>query len=232
MKDIDFFEQCMNYRFKNTELLQEALTHSSYANEKHDGRPCNERLEFFGDSVLGIIISEYLFKTCPRSFEGDLTRARATIVCEKSLAEAARRENIGTYLKLGRGEEKTGGRNRDSVLSDATEALIAALYLDAGFEKTKEWVLKILSPAIKSAVVGKLFWDYKTLLQEKLQSMGEDGNVVYTVTAEEGPDHNKIFEISAYFNNELIGKASGKSKKAAELSAAKDALEKLDGKAY
>ncbi len=232
MKDIDFFEKCMNHRFKNTQLLEEALTHSSYANEKHDGRPCNERLEFFGDSVLGLIISEYLFKTCPRSFEGDLTRARATIVCEKSLAEAARKENIGTYLNLGKGEEKTGGRNRDSVLSDATEALIAALYLDAGIEKTKEWVLKILSPAIKSAVVGNLFWDYKTLLQEKLQSMGKEGNITYKVTDETGPDHNKIFEISVYFNEEFIEKASGKSKKAAELEAAKKALEKIDGKAY
>jgi ribonuclease-3 len=210
----------LGYRFKNKELLKVALTHSSYGNEKHC--KCNERLEFLGDSVLSIIVSDYLFRNMPAVDEGDLSKTRASLVCEQSLAEFAKKISLGDKLLLGKGEEAAGGRARASILSDAFEAVLAAIYLDSGIEAARKWILNLMAPALKLALKGKTYHDYKTILQEEVQKKG--GRVTYRVTAESGPDHHKDFEVEVFIDEKKAADGSGMSKKDAEQNAAKRAL--------
>ncbi|MGN1059769.1 MAG: ribonuclease III, partial [Clostridia bacterium] len=213
--------------FNNKELLKTALTHSSFANENRGKHILfNERLEFLGDSVLSLIVSNYLFENYQKLPEGDLTKARATIVCERSLWECAVAIEMGNFLILGKGEEQTGGRTRVSILADAYEALIAAIYLDGGIAVVREWLLGQLYDTILNAVKGKTFTDYKTALQERVQSHGA-ANIHYEVVDESGPDHRKSFLVHVAVNGEVMGMGEGKSKKSAEQMAAHDALSKL-----
>ena len=208
------------YNFKNKELLKIALTHSSYANENHC--TCNERFEFLGDSVLSIIISDYLFRHMPGVNEGELSKIRAALVCEQSLAEMSRMLDIGKNLLLGKGEEAMGGRTRASILSDAFEAVLAAIYLDSGLEEAEKWVINLMTPSLKLAIKGKLNHDYKTLLQEEVQKNA--GKVSYNVIAEKGPDHHKDFEVEVLINGKRVASAFGVNKKDAEQNAARLAL--------
>lgn len=225
MKD---FQEKINYEFKNENYLKEALTHSSYVNEnKRCKVNYNERLEFLGDSVLGIIISHYLFEKKKNVKEGELTKLRAMIVCEESLSEVADEINLGKYLFLGKGEEATGGRERTSILADAMEAVIASIYLDGGFLKAKKFVLKYMKQIIKNSMDGKIFRDYKTHLQEVLQSQ-KTGNINYKLVEEVGPDHNKKFLVEVLLDQESLGFGKGRTKKEAEQMAAKEALNKVD----
>lgn len=222
------FQSISRYTFHNIETLVTAFTHSSYANEnKEYNMTSNERLEFLGDAVLNIIVSDYIYRHYPEFPEGELTRIRASVVCEGSLAQCAKKLNIGNYLLLGKGEEMTGGRERDSILSDAFEAVLAAIYLDGSFEQAKTWALKQLSETIKAAADGTAFRDYKTLLQEYVQR-SNDEKIEYEIVKESGPDHNKLFYVEIKLNNKVIGKGKGRSKKESEQNAAKHALEKLD----
>lgn len=213
-------EKKINYEFKNKSLLSTALTHSSYANEK-GGAPYNERLEFLGDSVLGIITAEYLFKNHKDFPEGELTKVRAALVCEKALFSFAKEIDLGEYLFLGKGELHTGGRNRPSILADAFEALIAAIYLDGGMEQAKKFVLHFIVGAQEQAI--EINTDYKTKLQEIIQKNPEE-RIEYVTLGETGPDHDKRFIVAVKLNSNIIGKGEGKSKKKAEQIAAKEAL--------
>lgn len=218
--NIKEFQEKINYKFKNEDLLVTALTHSSYANEC--GGLYNERLEFLGDSVLGFITAEYFFshrKTVP---EGELTRLRAVTVCEKSLFGFAKEIDLGSYILLGKGEMNTGGRERPSILSDAFEAVIAAIYLDGGMESAKEFVLRFVreSQGHKNEVA---FRDHKTVLQEIIQRNPEE-KLEYVLVGESGPAHDKIFEVEIHLNSNCIGRGSGHSKKLAEQAAAGEAL--------
>lgn len=217
-------EEKIGYHFKNKELLREALTHSSYAKErKAQHIKYNERLEFLGDAVLSIVVSDYIFKNCPELPEGELTKLRAALVCEKSLYDFARQIDLGSYLVLSRGEYRNGGAERPSILSDAFEALIAAIYIDGGIEPAKNHVLNFVVPAIKSSK-PKRVKDYKTTLQEIVQkNPGE--RLEYVITGESGPDHNKHFTVEVHLNSNVIGKGGGHSKKEAEQQAAREALE-------
>ncbi len=214
----------IGYRFKNKNLLTEALTHSSYANEhKAKHIKYNERLEFLGDAVLSIVVSDYIFKNCPELPEGELTKLRASLVCEKSLFEFAKKINLGQYLILSKGEKNNGGANRPSIVSDAFEALIAAIYIDGGIEPASKHILNFVIPAIKNAT-NKKIRDYKTTLQEIIQkNPGEQ--LEYVLVKESGPDHNKHFVVEVHLNSNVIGKGGGKSKKEAEQQAAREALE-------
>ncbi|MBR2152146.1 MAG: ribonuclease III [Clostridia bacterium] len=215
-------QQKINYQFKDTKLLQNALTHSSYANETHKPEMSNERLEFLGDAVLSIIVSDYLFDHFRHIPEGELTRLRAASVCERSLCEFAKKLGLGQHLFLSRGEQNTGGRERSSILADAFEALIAAIYLDGGIEKAREFVLSY----VKESIEGQqkvAFKDYKTALQEVIQQNPED-RLCYVPAGESGPDHNKTFRVEVTINSNVVGVGEGKSKKDAEQSAAKEAL--------
>lgn len=217
-------EDRIKYKFKDKSLLIRALTHSSYSNEQKSAKiKNNERIEFLGDSVLGLIVSDYIFKKYTNHPEGDLTRFRAIVVCENTLSSAARNIRLGEYLFLGRGEEGTGGRKRNSILADAFEAIIGAIYLDGGFDASRNFVLYNLSPFIEQAAEGRLFLDYKTQLQEIIQQESHS-NIVYRVVKEEGPDHNKIFFVEVNNNEHILGAGKGKSKKEAEQNAAKAAL--------
>lgn len=213
-------EEQLGYRFKDPALLTEALCHSSYANEKRGALHCNERLEFLGDSVLSIVVSTYLFRhtTLP---EGDLTKIRASLVCERSLYEWAKQIDLGAYLLLGHGEEQTGGRERPSVLSDAFEAVIAAIYLDGGMEPAQRHILRFLPERYDRP--SEAFRDYKTVLQEVIQQNPEE-HIEYVLVGEEGPDHAKTFSVEVRLNSNIIGRGSGRSKKIAEQMAAKEAL--------
>lgn len=222
MNYIQHFEKITNHTFNNKTLLKIALTHSSYANEKKS-RVYNERLEFLGDSVLSLIVSNLLYSNTHHLKEGDMSKMRANLVCEKSLAECAGKINLGKYLYLGTGEERTGGRERASVLADATEALIAALYLDAGFEKASEFVLSLLHDKTELILKGEYISDYKTELQERIQSHSPEAPE-YKIISETGPDHSKTFEAAVYVSGKMIGSGIGKTKKDAEQSAAKAAL--------
>ena len=222
--NIDFFEQKINYEFKNKEYILEALTHSSYSNENKN-YPFNERLEFLGDSVLSIVISDYLFKKETKLPEGELTKIRANIVCEESLSEVSKNIHLGKYMLLGKGEEATGGRERISILADALEAVIAAIYLDGGIKCAREFILTNMEKIINDSIKGKIFRDYKTCLQEVLQSNGEN-NIWYKLIEEKGPDHNKRFVMEVGINDTVLGVGEGKSKKDAEQVAAKCALDK------
>ncbi|MCT4594873.1 MAG: ribonuclease III [Anaeromicrobium sp.] len=224
---LDEISKKISYEFNNISLLNEALTHSSYANEnKKRNIQYNERLEFLGDSVLGIVISDYLYKNLSTSQEGELTKIRASIVCEPSLANSSMELSMGKYLMLGKGEEVTGGRERISILADTFEAVIGAIYLDGGLENAKKFILYNLKNTIKDAIEGRIFQDYKTHLQEIIQGKGND-KIEYEVIDEKGPDHNKIFYVQVKIAGQVIGKGLGKSKKEAEQKAAKEALKKV-----
>lgn len=223
-------EQTIKYTYKNNSIISTALTHSSYSNEmKAHGKQveCNERLEFLGDSVLSIIVSEYLFIRFSDHPEGDLTRMRAALVCEKSLAQFAETIHLGYYLKLGHGEEMNKGRERKSILADAFEALLASIFLDSeekGFETAKQFLLPFIKDSLKNESDNKANADFKTVLQQIVQQA--DGEILeYVLTAETGPDHMKSFEIEARLNSNVIGKGTGKTKREAEQKAAKQALE-------
>lgn len=213
----------LGYEFKNKKLLHIALTHSSYANENHC--QCNERLEFLGDSVLSIIVSDYLFHNMPKVNEGELSKIRASLVCEQSLATFSQKLDLGNKIFLGKGEEATGGRKRYSILSDAFEALLAAIYLDSDMETARNWLLKLIMPALKLGIAGKTYHDYKTILQEEIQKNG--GKVSYRIISENGPDHNKDFVAEALINGKGVASASGMSKKDAEQNAAKCVLKDM-----
>ncbi|MCT4606375.1 MAG: ribonuclease III [Marinisporobacter sp.] len=217
----------LDYAFKNVDLLNEALTHSSYANEnKKRNIKYNERLEFLGDSVLSIVISDHLYNHLETLQEGELTKIRASIVCEGSLANCSKNLETGQYLLLGKGEEVTGGRERVSILADTFEAIIGAIYLDGGLSKVKRFILNTLRKTIEDAIEGKIFKDYKTYLQEIVQSVNGD-KINYEVVNETGPDHNKVFYVHVTIGDQVAGKGSGKSKKEAEQNAAKEALKKV-----
>ena len=222
--NIELFEQKINYEFKNKEYILEALTHSSYSNENKN-YPFNERLEFLGDSVLSIVISDYLFKKETKLPEGELTKIRANIVCEESLSEVSKNIHLGKYMLLGKGEEATGGRERISILADALEAVIAAIYLDGGIKCAREFILTNMEKIINDSIKGKICRDCKTCLQEVLQSNGEN-NIWYKLIEEKGPDHNKRFVMEVGINDTVLGVGEGKSKKDAEQVAAKCALDK------
>lgn len=214
----------IGYQFKNPALLNEALTHSSYANEhKSQHIKYNERLEFLGDSVLSIVVSDYIYKNCPELPEGELTKLRASLVCEKSLYEFAKKIDLGKYLILSKGERNNGGADRPSILSDAFEALIAAIYIDGGIAPASKHILNFVIPAIKNSKKKKIN-DYKTTLQEIIQkNPGE--RLEYVLVKESGPDHNKHFVVEVHLNSNVIGKGGGRSKKEAEQQAAREALE-------
>ena len=218
-------ETAIGYRFQNVQLLQNALTHSSYANERwHNSLLSNERLEFLGDSVLGMLVAEYLFCTFPDRPEGELTRMRADMVCETTLAAAANRIGLGEHLLLGHGEERFGGRQRNSILADAMESVIAACFLDGGIEAA----LKIVQQFILVEVpVTKLHnADYKTALQELVQQK-KNQVLSYALVGQSGPDHDKQFEVDVTLNGETVGHGIGRSKKRAEQEAARAAIERL-----
>ena len=220
---LEQFEDIIGYKFKNKNYLQIALTHSSYVNE-HKMSKDNERLEFLGDSVLGLIVSNYIFAHKSSLKEGDLTKIRSTIVCEKSLMHIAEKLKIGQYIKLGKGEKISGGAKRASILADAVEAMIAAIYLDSDFDNVSKYVLDWLGDTIKNALDNKKNDDYKSKLQEEIQKVR--GRILkYELISMKGPDHERIFTIGVYCDNKLIGTGKGHSKKEAEQLAAKDALQ-------
>ena len=210
-------ETVIGHTFKDPSLLETALTHTSYANEAKGRVKHNERLEFLGDSVLSIVVADYLFHHWTDRPEGELTKARASLVCESALFQFAQEIDLGRYLRLGRGEEMGGGRTRPSVVSDAFEALIAALYLDGGMEAARAFILPFLTEG-KTAEA-----DYKTQLQEVIQQNPEE-RLRYELEGETGPDHDKHFQMAVYLNSNLIGRGEGHSKKAAEQAAARQAL--------
>ncbi len=221
---LDVLQRKISYRFRNLNLLITALTHSSYINEKKLPKyRCNERLEFLGDAVLELVSSEFLYLSDQIMPEGELTKLRASMVCESSLAFCARELDLGSYLLLGKGEEVSGGRNRDSVTSDALESLIGAIYLDGGFAKAKGFVHKFVLNDLEHK---KLFYDSKTTLQEIVQAES-DKPIVYQLIKEEGPDHNKSFSVKLFIGDDCYGDGIGKTKKAAEQQAAYKAILKL-----
>lgn len=220
----ELLEKKSGYHFQNPHLLKQAMTHSSYANEhKAKGYHDNERLEFLGDAVLEVVSSEFLFRHYPALPEGDLTKLRASIVCEPTLALCARELDLGDFLLLGKGEEHTGGRKRDSIVSDAMEALIGAIYLDGGFASAKEFIHKFILNDLENK---QLFYDSKTILQEMVQGMGREA-LTYELLGEEGPEHNRVYETCAKIGSREIGRGQGRSKKAAEQMAAYRGILKL-----
>ncbi|NLL70157.1 MAG: ribonuclease III [Epulopiscium sp.] len=224
---IESFEKKIHYSFQNKKLLKQALTHSSFANENkkyHLGH--NERLEFLGDAILELIVSDYLYKEYTTLKEGDLTKLRASIVCEPSLAEAARRIDIGSYLYLGKGEELTGGRERDSILCDAFEAIIGAVYVDSSIEKVQKYIYYHLLQYVKSEHDHHPFIDYKTSLQEWIQKSSTIP-IEYEILEEAGPDHNKRFLVQVRHQNQILGFGRGRSKKEAEQKAAWEAMKNI-----
>lgn len=217
-------QERIGYTFRRQELLKSALMHSSYTNETHLPKyKCNERLEFLGDAVLELVSSEFLFFADRKMPEGELTKTRASMVCEPSLAFCAREIELGKYLFMGRGEENTGGRERDSITSDALEALIGAIYLDGGFANAKEFIHGFI---LNDMEHKQLFYDSKTILQEMVQSR-QEAPLSYEIIREEGPDHNKSFEVCAKIGDEEVGRGSGRTKKAAEQVAAYNGILKL-----
>lgn len=216
------FEQVIGYQFKNKDYLTIALTHSSYANETREAVQNNERQEFLGDAVLSIVVSDYLFNRFHLA-EGDLTKLRAAIVCEKGLFSMAQKIHLGQQLRLGHGEELMGGRERPSVVSDAFEALIAAIYLDGGIESARKFILPFVEEFLSNTEEAS-FKDYKTILQEVVQQNPEE-RVTYVLVGQTGPDHDKRFEVEVRLNSNVIGRGVGRSKKSAEQLAAKEALE-------
>ncbi len=214
-------EERIGYHFQNPALLTEALCHSSYHHEQQKRIRCNERLEFLGDSVLSIVVSEHIFVNCTHLPEGELTKLRASLVCERSLHGWAEKIGLGEFLLLGHGEEQSGGRTRPSILADAFEAVIAAIFLDGGMEPAKAHILRFLPEHFERTT--EAFYDYKTALQEVIQRNPEE-RVQYVLVGEEGPDHAKSFHMEVRLNSNVIGRGTGKSKKIAEQMAAKEAL--------
>lgn len=222
-------EQRIGYHFQNKKMLSQAMCHSSYANEhRHEGLRDNERLEFLGDAVLEVVSSDFLYHEYPDMPEGKMTRLRASIVCEPTLALCAREIGLGSFLLLGKGEIHTGGRYRDSIISDAMEALIGAIYLDGGFANAKEFILKFVLTDIEHK---KLFYDSKTILQEIVQRDFKDEELQYVITDEQGPDHAKQFSVEVRIGSRAAGCGHGGTKKAAEQEAAYRAIIGLKGKA-
>jgi ribonuclease-3 len=218
-------ENAIGYSFRNISLLQNALTHSSYANERwHNSLLSNERLEFLGDSVLGMLVAEYLYSTFPDRPEGELTRMRADMVCEGTLAAVATRIGIGEHLMLGHGEERFGGRTRNSILADAMESVIAAAFLDGGLEAAKGIVRKFILVEVPVKRMHNM--DYKTQLQELVQQK-KNQVIAYALVGESGPDHDKVFHVEVSLNGNVVGQGSGSSKKRAEQDAARAAVERL-----
>ncbi len=218
-------ENKIKYHFNDPALLIHALTHSSYANEMRMNKESNnERLEYLGDAVLELVTSEYVYGEYKELSEGDLTKLRASIVCEQTLSSCARDLNIGEYLLLGKGEDASGGRIRESILSDALEAVIGAIYLDGGFTNAKEFIQNFILYSVKNK---ELFFDSKTILQEIIQNENNRQKIRYKLISEEGPDHNKTFTIAVLVGNEQIGCGIGRTKKAAEQEAASQAIQKL-----
>ena len=222
---INELEKAIGYPFHNITLLQNALSHSSFANERwHDSLKSNERLEFLGDSVLGMVVADYLYRTFPNRPEGELTRMRADMVCEKTLATVANSLDLGRHLMLGRGEELGGGRSRESILADAVESVIAACYLDGGMEAAVQFIQRFI---LVNVPVTKLHnTDYKTALQELVQQK-KNQVLAYNLVGESGPDHDKQFQVELTLNDEVVGVGVGTSKKRAEQAAAKVAIEHL-----
>ena len=218
-------ETAIGYRFHNIQLLQNALAHSSYANERwHNSLLSNERLEFLGDSVLGMLVAEYLYRTFSDRPEGELTRMRADMVCEHTLATVANKIDLGTHLLLGHGEERLGGRSRESILADAVESVIAACFLDGGLEAAAQFVQKYILVEVPVSRLNNM--DYKTALQELVQQK-KNQVLTYTLVGQSGPDHDKQFDVEVSLNGAVVGCGSGRSKKRAEQMAAKSAVEAL-----
>ena len=222
---INELEKAIGYQFRNITLLQNALSHSSYANERwHDSLKSNERLEFLGDSILGMVVAEHLYRTFPDRPEGELTRMRADMVCERTLAKVANGLELGKHLLLGKGEEQGGGRGRESILADAVESVIAACYLDGGMDAAVQFIQKFI---LVNVPVTRLHnADYKTALQELVQQK-KNQLLSYNLVGESGPDHDKEFRVELTLNGEVVGTGIGSSKKRAEQAAAHDAMEKL-----
>jgi len=228
MKRKEAFQQKIGYKFNNISYLTTALTHSSYLNESGNKNhsKCNERMEFLGDSILGLCVAKYLFKEYPDYPEGKMSKLRALVVCENTLSDIAEKFGLGDYIYMSNGEELTGGRKRKSILSDAMESVIAAVFLDSSFEVAESFVLSFIIPYIRDAVSGKLInSDFKTALQEKCQALGK--KVSYELTGETGPDHMKMFESAVYIDGVLIAKGEGKSKRESEQNAAGKCLKEL-----
>jgi ribonuclease-3 len=225
INELNEFENIINYKFNDIEILEKSLTHSSYSNEDRSyNKVNNERLEFLGDAVLSISVSRFIFDKFPEYPEGDLTKLRSQVVCEDMLSVVAANLNVGKYLLMGKGEESSGGRERKSILADAVEAIIAAIYIDGGYKKAEKFVLDNLTGYIHDAVKGKLVTDFKSYLQEYYQGKNHNCKIRYVVTSEEGPDHEKMFHVNVMINKSVAGKGSGKSKKLAEQDAARNAL--------
>lgn len=221
-------ETAIGYRFSNISYLQNALAHASYANERwHDGLKSNERLEFLGDSILGMIVAEYLYRNFPDRLEGELTRMRADMVCEKALAEIAVKLDLGKHLLLGKGEEQGGGRSRGSIQADAVESIIAACYLDGGMEAARTFVERFVLCRVPVKDLKNA--DYKTALQELVQQK-KNQTIQYVLVGESGPDHDKQFQVNVLLNGEVMGSGVGGSKKKAEQDAAKAAMAALQQK--
>jgi ribonuclease-3 len=221
---MNILEENLGYTFQDRSLLLHALTHSSYANEHRGaGLTSNERLEFLGDSVLGMVVADYLFRTHPDMPEGELTRTRAALVCEGSLHEVAKTLNLGAYLRLGKGEDAGGGRTRPSILADATEAMLAAVYLDGGITPARAIIQKLILDKEQEKAVDR---DYKTALQELVQRTPGQ-NIAYQLVDEQGPDHARVFVMEVSVGGSPVGQGRGRTKKEAEQLAARTALEKL-----
>lgn len=224
MNGFNQLEEKIHYRFHNKQLLHEALTHTSYANEHRANRTGhNERLEFLGDSVLNLVITTYLFKKLKNVSEGEMSRIRSTIVCEKSLRMSADTFGLNHFILLGKGEEQTGGRDRDSIIADAMEALIGAIYVDSGIESAESFIMEYMTETIRLGAQGLLFKDYKTQYQELVQKH-TDAKIEYHVIEEKGPDHKKVFTVELMVDGEAISTGTGRNKKEAEQSAAKEAI--------
>ena len=218
-------EAAIGYKFKDISLLQNARAHSSYANERwHNSLMSNERLEFLGDSILGMMVAEYLYRTFPDRPEGELTRMRADMVCEQTLAAVAGRIDLGRHLLLGNGEEQGGGRTRNSILADAVESVIAASFLDGGMDAARQFIQKFILVEVPVKKLHNV--DYKTGLQELIQQK-KNQVLTYTLVGESGPDHDKRFDVEVKLNGKMVGLGSGSSKKRAEQDAARDAMERL-----
>ena len=227
LKKLEKLEKSLGYTFNNQSILKESITHKSYAHEKKTSiSSCNERMEFLGDSVLELIISEYLFTTYTKYTEADLSKIKAYIVQESSLAETAKKLDIGSYLLLGKGEEITGGREKPSLLADAFEAVLSAIYIDGGLENAREFVLDNLSHKVEKLAANQFIFDFKTELQEAVQA--RYGILPKYITHnEEGPEHKKVFEVEVYIKDDLFGSGKGRTKKAAAQKAAEAALAKI-----
>lgn len=223
-ENVENLKKMLGLQWLNESLLRQALTHSSFTYEsRQNGIKNNQRLEFLGDAVLELVVSDYLYRSKPDWDEGELTKLRASIVCEPSLARVATALGLGLCLNMGKGEEKSGGRERPSILADALEALLGAIYIDQGLESAAEVAFAFLKPVIDDVLEGRLERDYKTELQEMVQQRGGE-TVQYVILKEDGPDHNKTFTAGVLYRGRMVGKGNGRSKKDAEQQAAKSAL--------